>query len=299
VKVRTAEIIIVVLLVINVIQAAALITISFSGSGQIHNDTVYFDKLVVNGNSSAVINLSASSNSIRFSDYGLELGDASYAGNYSELNVDKWINGIVLIQNFIPGINLEVHDLNENGMVDKGDYILIQYTQGPLPELFQISMYPKQYKQGTYGDSATFSFVSGQPSVTFYEASGGVFDYTFSASSLMHGGGYFYTWGHERYDVSSDGTNVTVKCVRDDYLSGFSVGNNIVAVRLNGIAGHPDDLWASKVVNYTLGYNGISDSVLNALGDANEVGYGNSTCTYLGDQYSEITLAFDVPVMEL
>jgi hypothetical protein len=70
-----------------------------------------------------------------------------------------------------------------------------------------------------------------------------------------------------------------------------------VAVRLNGVAGYPDGLWASKIVNYTLGYGGIVESFANALGDANETGYGSSHCTYGGDQYSEMTLAFDVPIL--
>jgi hypothetical protein len=49
-----------------------------------------------------------------------------------------------------------------------------------------------------------------------------------------------------------------------------------------------------------LGYNGIAESRFNALGSDLALGpYGDSYCTYLGDQDSEITLGFTVPKMTI
>jgi hypothetical protein len=75
----------------------------------------------------------------------------------------------------------------------------------------------------------------------------------------------------------SEGDYLEIHCFRANWLSGDAVGNNIVAVRLDGVPDYPEGIWASRVINYTLGYNGIAASVDNALGPDTQLGlYGDS-----------------------
>jgi hypothetical protein len=142
-------------------------------------------------------------------------------------------------------------------------------------------------------------------SVTVFEMTGWLVEHTYDISTLMGGGGMFWTaamW-MEMYTVTSDGNFVTIHCYRDPpyYCTGFAVGNNIVAVRLNGVPDHPEGLWASVVMSYTIGVEGTAESVYNALGPVDQLGpYANSPCTYLGDFDSEMTLGFGTsqPVVE-
>ena len=134
-------------------------------------------------------------------------------------------------------------------------------------------------------------------SVTVFEQSGEVSPYTISIEDLENDGYELVTtWGHETYLFMIDGDNLVIFCYRNAYSEGLAVGNNIVAVRLNGVPGYENGIWATDIVNYSLGYNGIEESLQNALGSASKIGpYNDSLCTYLGDQYSFITLAFRLP----
>ena len=139
--------------------------------------------------------------------------------------------------------------------------------------------------------------VSDGTSVTVYEQTGEVYSYAFSVDQLMTTGGTFTTVAMliEEYTITSDGDYLTVHCFRDPYthIPGTGTGNNIVAVRLDGVPEYPDGLWASSIVDYSVGYGGIAESRFNALGPADQVGpYIDSLCTYLGDYDSEIVLAF-------
>jgi hypothetical protein len=141
--------------------------------------------------------------------------------------------------------------------------------------------------------------VSSGVSVTVYEQTGEVGEYTFLEDVLMADGGTFSTLAilSENYVATSDGVYVTISCERipPEPLEGVDTGNNIVAAKLNGVRGYPDGIWASAIVGYVIGTGGVEESIWNAIGAVDQVGpYGGSQCTYLGDYYSEITLAFVV-----
>ncbi|MBU0685172.1 MAG: hypothetical protein KJ653_04910 [Candidatus Thermoplasmatota archaeon] len=133
--------------------------------------------------------------------------------------------------------------------------------------------------------------------VTIFELSEGVSQYNFTLSQLVSTGGSFRTPAlyNETYTVSSDGNNITIGCCHFPPFNrtGVSTGNNIVAVRMNGVSGHPSGLWASVVVSYSLGYGGIAESRFNALGPADQLGpYDDYLSTFMGDFTSEIVLGF-------
>ncbi len=140
--------------------------------------------------------------------------------------------------------------------------------------------------------------------VTVFEHTEGVSQYDFTLLQLMTVGGSFRTPAlyNETYTVTSDGNNITIDCYRlpPFNLTGVGTGNNIVAVRLNGVPGYPAGLWASVVVSYSLGYGGIAESRFNALGPATQVGpYGDYLSTFMGDYVSEIVLGFTRTTQEI
>lgn len=143
--------------------------------------------------------------------------------------------------------------------------------------------------------------VSAGTSVTVWEQTGSIENYTFSVSTLMSAGGYFWTCAQisEVYTLTSDGTYLKIQCYRDPptYLPVYGPGGNIVAARLNGVPDYPDGLWASVVVSYKINVNGSSESVYNALGPDTQVGpYKDMYATLLGDYSTEIVLGFGVSV---
>jgi PKD repeat protein len=194
------------------------------------------------------------------------------------------------------------------------DGIIIMYAQNPNHVFSQVGIYSVMltvYDQAGNDDTdyVTITVVEAQPieivpvsegmSITIYEQTGAVQSYTFDVADLMTVGGTFATIAMESeiYTISSDGTYLTIHCYRvpPSPGSGTSTGNNIVAVRLDGVAGYEDGIWASMIVNYTIGVGGIEDSLENALGPVDQIGpYGDSLCTYLGDYDSEVILAFTV-----
>lgn len=113
---------------------------------------------------------------------------------------------------------------------------------------------------------------SNASSVTVYEQTGDVYAHTFLVTTLIEKGYVFATDADEWFILMSDGEYLRIVCFRANRLSGDAVGNNIVAVRLDGVADRPEGVWASKVVNYTLGYSGIEESVANALGPNTQLG---------------------------
>ncbi len=129
--------------------------------------------------------------------------------------------------------------------------------------------------------------------IKIYEQTGQKQEHTFLVSDVIQIGCHFTTQADEYYNITSDGTVLRIHCFRDRWLSDTAVGNNIVAVKLDNVQGFPDGLWASVIVSYILGYNGIAESKFNALGSDTQNGpYLDSPCTYLGDQNSELVLAF-------
>lgn len=153
-------------------------------------------------------------------------------------------------------------------------------------------------------NNVDFIPVSSGNYVTIYEQTGDTCTYTFRVVDLIEMGCNFDTGAAEYYNVTSDGNYLRIQCFRNSPLSGTAVANNIVAVKLSGVPSFPEGLWASIIVNYTLGYEGLEESIFNALGPDTQIGpYSNLICTYLGDQYSEIVLGFTptyaAPTVEL
>jgi len=156
--------------------------------------------------------------------------------------------------------------------------------------------------------------VSSGTSVTVYEQTGSIYEYTYPVFSLLTGGGEFITGAGEKYKISSDGTNLTVHCFHhrsvldggEELYAGGRIstlpfrerigcrpGNNIVAVKLDGVPGFPEGLWASSVVSYSLGENGNAAAKVNTLGDViieeDDEGF---YCAALGEGNSNIVLGF-------
>ena len=129
--------------------------------------------------------------------------------------------------------------------------------------------------------------------VMVYEQTGEVAAHNFSVRKVMDRGCVFTTDADEWYFLTSEGDYLEIHCFRANRLSGDAVGSNIVAVRLDGALEHPEGIWASRVINYTLGYNGIEASLNNALGPDTQLGpYQGRIATFLGDQLSDMILGF-------
>lgn len=159
--------------------------------------------------------------------------------------------------------------------------------------------------------------VSSGLSLTVFEQTGRIFETTFSRDDLLAERGEFLTDAGEKYTLTTDGTLLTISCLHDnsrsypglavgiadertvvselDYgvLPGYSAGNNIVAVRLDGNPDFPSGLWASFVADYSLGGGGLAQSCSNSLGDPGFSGpWGDRHYTALGTGESAITLGF-------
>ncbi|MEW5936568.1 MAG: PKD domain-containing protein [Candidatus Thermoplasmatota archaeon] len=130
--------------------------------------------------------------------------------------------------------------------------------------------------------------VSNGTSVTIYERTTDWLIYTFDVSTLTTTGATFDTLADEHYTITSDGTYLTINCYRPTTAGG--VGHNIAAVRLDGVPGYPDGIYASMIISYTLGMDGDAESRFNALG--NDI----TTHTLLGDLESEIVLGFSTDI---
>lgn len=137
--------------------------------------------------------------------------------------------------------------------------------------------------------------LSSGTAVTVYEMTDFVHSYSFLTSDLMVDGGAFSTTAKEEYTLTSDGTYLRIHCFRDAFYSGIGVGNNIIAVRLDGVAGFTEGTWATVIKDYLVGYHGTAESRYNALGSVDEVGpFGEYLWTLMGDQHSELILGFTV-----
>ncbi len=125
-------------------------------------------------------------------------------------------------------------------------------------------------------------------SVTIWEQTTDINVLTYSVSTLMGAGGTFFSLAQERYTFTSDGTYLKIHCYRNAYSRPTAVGNNVGGARLDGVPGYPNGLWATEIVSYILGYNGTESSRFAVLGD------DLTTYTKMGDQHSELVLAFTV-----
>ncbi len=159
--------------------------------------------------------------------------------------------------------------------------------------------------------------VSSGLSLTVFEQTGQIFETTFAVDEVLAGEAEFLTAAGEKYTLTSEGTLLIISCFHDqsriypelaagtadgrtvpselDYadLLGHSVGNNIVAVRLDGNLDFPSGLWASFVAEYVPGGGSVSASRFNSLGDPRFPGpWGDRHYTVLGTGESAITLGF-------
>ena len=140
--------------------------------------------------------------------------------------------------------------------------------------------------------------VSSGTTLTIWEQTTNISVRVFQMSDVMSTGVSFFTAAavSEIYSVTSDGTYITIYCykVPPEPMTGIGTGNNIVAVRLDGVPEHPDGLYASTIVSYVVGVGGVEESRWNALGPETQVGpYMDLPYTALGDYGSEIVLGFE------
>lgn len=141
--------------------------------------------------------------------------------------------------------------------------------------------------------------LSGGATVTVFEATDGIEQHTFSLAEVS-AGVVFWTSAqlYERYWLTEEQGCLNISCYREPPYpcTGVATGNNIVAVRLDGVTGYPDGLWASVIAKYQIGVGGIEESRFNALGPDTQVGPAlEAYSTYLGDYGSWIVLGFTAP----
>ena len=125
-------------------------------------------------------------------------------------------------------------------------------------------------------------------SVTAWERTTDMYVLTYSVATLMGRGGIFDSIASEHYNFTSDGVYLRIHCFRPEHSQGTATGNNIAAVRLDGVSGYPSGLWATTIISYIVGYGGIESSRFAALGD------NLTDITFMGDQDSELVLGFTV-----
>ena len=124
--------------------------------------------------------------------------------------------------------------------------------------------------------------------VTIWERTTDTNVLTYSVPTLTGPGGTYDSLANEHYTFTSDGTYLRIHCYRPGNNQGTGTGNNIMGVRLEGVSGYPSGIWASVIISYLVGYGGIESSRFDALGD------DLSDFTFMGDQDSELVLAFTV-----
>ena len=139
--------------------------------------------------------------------------------------------------------------------------------------------------------------VSSGASVTIWEHTGSLQEHTFLVTDILAGDANFSTKAaiSEDYSITSDGTNLGIHCYKVPPFptTGIGTGNNIVAVRLDGVPGLPAGVYASVIVSYVVGEGGLEESRFNALGPETQAGpYMDLTFTSMGDYGSELVLGF-------
>ena len=139
--------------------------------------------------------------------------------------------------------------------------------------------------------------VSSGMSVTIWEQTTNITMRVFQVSEVLSTGASFFTAAtvSEIYSVTSDGTYLRIYCykVPPEPMTGIGTGNNIVAVRLDGVQEHPEGLYASTIVSYVVGAGGVEESRWNALGPETQIGpYMSLPYTSMGDYGSELVLGF-------
>jgi hypothetical protein len=159
--------------------------------------------------------------------------------------------------------------------------------------------------------SARVVFGSPIVSITVYERTGFVLPFAFIIDDSRLGknpsfgsGSYdfvFPPYGTEIYDVylsnfdgtaNPEGMYLTIDCIRPEHDTGFGAGHNIDAVSLDFADG--THLWATIVTTYLLGYN----QTITYAQPTNALGELDDQPTYMGDQFSSLTLGFglDQPI---
>lgn len=136
--------------------------------------------------------------------------------------------------------------------------------------------------------------------ISVYERSCGASPHTWTVGSLLSTPGTFTTSTNKHYTISIvNGMYVKIDCWRSPAAS--TPGLNVVAV---GLTTGGTTYWASSVIAYTLGFNGIAASAANALGPPSQVGpytyvyyyqgknYYYTDCTWMGDTSSSLTVGF-------
>jgi len=134
--------------------------------------------------------------------------------------------------------------------------------------------------------------------ISIYERSCGATPHTWTVGSLLSAPGTFTTSTDKHYTISIvNGAYVKIDCWRSPAAP--TPGLNVVAV---GLTTGGTTYWASSVIGYTLGFNGIAESAVNALGPPSQVGpytyvynyYGKNyyytDCTWMGDTSSSLTV---------
>jgi hypothetical protein len=127
--------------------------------------------------------------------------------------------------------------------------------------------------------------VSQADSVTIVERTVGWHYLTYSVDQLMSTGATWTSAAGEQYTFTSDGTYLKIECY-DEPGPGLGVGGNIAGVRLDGVSGYPEGVWATIIVSYSLGLRGKELSLSRILGS------DLSTHTNLGDYNSYVTVGF-------
>lgn len=136
--------------------------------------------------------------------------------------------------------------------------------------------------------------------ISIYERSCGATPHTWTVGALKATPGTFTTATGKNYTISIvNGSYVKMDCWRSPAAA--TPGLNVVAV---GLTVGSTTYWASSVIGYTLGFNGIAASAPNALGTPSQVGpytyvynyYGTNyyytDCTWMGDTSSSLTVGF-------
>lgn len=99
---------------------------------------------------------------------------------------------------------------------------------------------------------------------------------------------------YDAYISDSDGTPnpngmyLTIDCFRNLHVTGPGAAHNIDAVSLDFTDG--THLWATEVTNYVLGY----EQPLTIAQPENSLGQPDNQSTIMGDQFSSITVGFDL-----
>jgi len=158
--------------------------------------------------------------------------------------------------------------------------------------------------------SSGVSFGASIESITVYEMTGVNVSYWFAINDprlitkieSLGESNYDFSFGpspttpevYDLYISDSEGTPnpngmyLTIDCFRNLYATGTGAAHNIDAVSLDFTDG--THLWATEVTNHILGY----EQLLTIAQPENSLGSPDNLPTYMGDQFSSLTVGFDL-----